>query len=163
MRPLWALVIYIVVVFFGGALLAPWLYWLAQHFAIPFPNLPAPRFIGSWTVPFWFLPWPECGRCCARSARNHCAKPASFRPTASRKNCPAASCSVSFHWQSSQELFCFLAGVCWRQMLRPEKSSARFWARRVRRRWSPRSRKSCSGAACSAGCAACFTGRWRWG
>ena len=33
MRPLWALVIYVVVVFFGGALLAPWLYWLAQDFA----------------------------------------------------------------------------------------------------------------------------------
>jgi len=35
MRPLWALVIYIVGVFFGGALLAPWLYELAQHSAIP--------------------------------------------------------------------------------------------------------------------------------
>ena len=39
MRPLWALVIYIVVVFFGGALLAPWLYWLAQHFAQSVPKL----------------------------------------------------------------------------------------------------------------------------
>ena len=39
MRPLWALVIYIVVVFFGGALLAPWLYWLAQHFARSIPEL----------------------------------------------------------------------------------------------------------------------------
>jgi len=39
MRPLWALVIYIVVVFFGGALLAPWLYWLAQHFAHSIPKL----------------------------------------------------------------------------------------------------------------------------
>jgi membrane protease YdiL (CAAX protease family) len=39
MRPLWALVIYIVVVFFGGALLAPWLYWLAQHFAHSVPKL----------------------------------------------------------------------------------------------------------------------------
>ena len=40
MRPLWALVIYIVVVFFGGALLAPWLYWLVQHFAESVPKLP---------------------------------------------------------------------------------------------------------------------------
>jgi membrane protease YdiL (CAAX protease family) len=32
MRPLRALVIYILVVFIGGALLAPWLYWLTQHF-----------------------------------------------------------------------------------------------------------------------------------
>jgi membrane protease YdiL (CAAX protease family) len=39
MRPLWALVIYIVVVFFGGALLAPWLCWLAQHLAHSFPKL----------------------------------------------------------------------------------------------------------------------------
>lgn len=39
MRPLWALVIYIVVVFFGGALLAPWLCWLAQFFAHFFPKL----------------------------------------------------------------------------------------------------------------------------
>lgn len=39
MRPLWALVIYIVAVFFGGALLAPWLYWLAQHFAQLVPKL----------------------------------------------------------------------------------------------------------------------------
>ena len=39
MRPLWALVIYIVAVFFGGALLAPWLYWLAQHFAHSVPKL----------------------------------------------------------------------------------------------------------------------------
>ncbi len=48
MRPLWALVIYIVVVFFGGALLAPWLYWLAQDFAhsVPkFAGAPFHRFL----------------------------------------------------------------------------------------------------------------------
>lgn len=48
MRPLWALVIYIVVVFFGGALLAPWLFWLAQHFAQSVPklaNAPFHRFL----------------------------------------------------------------------------------------------------------------------
>ena len=39
MRPLRALVIYIAVVFVGGALLAPWLYWLAQSFAHTFPRL----------------------------------------------------------------------------------------------------------------------------
>ena len=39
MRPLRALVIYIVAVFIGGALLAPPLYWLAQHFAPSFPKL----------------------------------------------------------------------------------------------------------------------------
>jgi len=39
MRLLWALVIYMVVVFFGGALLAPWLFWLAQHFAHSVPKL----------------------------------------------------------------------------------------------------------------------------
>lgn len=39
MRPLRTLVIYIAVVFVGGALLAPWLYWLAQHFAHEFPKI----------------------------------------------------------------------------------------------------------------------------
>jgi CAAX protease family protein len=39
MRPLRALVIYIVVVFVGGALLAPWLCWLARTLAQPFPHI----------------------------------------------------------------------------------------------------------------------------
>lgn len=39
MRPLRALAIYIAVVFIGGALLAPWLHWLAQPFAHAFPKL----------------------------------------------------------------------------------------------------------------------------
>ena len=39
MRPFRALVIYIAVVFIGGALLSPWLYWLAQHFAGSFPRI----------------------------------------------------------------------------------------------------------------------------
>ena len=39
MRRLWALVIYMVVVFIGGALLAPWLYWLAQHYAHSVPKI----------------------------------------------------------------------------------------------------------------------------
>jgi membrane protease YdiL (CAAX protease family) len=33
MRPLRSLLIYVIVVFFGGALLAPWLYWAAQSVA----------------------------------------------------------------------------------------------------------------------------------
>jgi membrane protease YdiL (CAAX protease family) len=44
MRPLRALVIYIAVVFVGGALLAPWLYELAQLFASTFPRLAASPF-----------------------------------------------------------------------------------------------------------------------
>ncbi len=44
MRPLRALVIYIVVVFVGGALLAPWLYWLAQAFAHSLPKIAAEPF-----------------------------------------------------------------------------------------------------------------------
>lgn len=39
MRPLLALVIYFIVVFVGGALLAPWLYWFAQHAAHGFPKI----------------------------------------------------------------------------------------------------------------------------
>jgi membrane protease YdiL (CAAX protease family) len=39
MRPLRVLAIYIIAVFIGGALLAPWLYWLAQHFAHAMPKV----------------------------------------------------------------------------------------------------------------------------
>lgn len=39
MRPLVAFLIYLVVVFIGGPLLAPWLYWGAQHFADASPWL----------------------------------------------------------------------------------------------------------------------------
>jgi len=39
MRPLRSLVIFIAVVFLGGALLAPWLYWLADAFSHTFPTL----------------------------------------------------------------------------------------------------------------------------
>ena len=48
MRPLRALGIYIFVVFVGGALVAPWLYWLTQSFAPSFPHLansPFHRFV----------------------------------------------------------------------------------------------------------------------
>jgi membrane protease YdiL (CAAX protease family) len=48
MRPLRALVIYILVVFVGGALLAPWLYWLAQASTHSFPKIatePFHRFV----------------------------------------------------------------------------------------------------------------------
>jgi membrane protease YdiL (CAAX protease family) len=48
MRPLRALALYIAVVFIGGALLAPWLYWLVQTFAHTFPriaNSPFHRFV----------------------------------------------------------------------------------------------------------------------
>ena len=48
MRPLRSLLIYLVIVFLGGALLAPWLYWLAQSLAGTFPHLaesPFHRFV----------------------------------------------------------------------------------------------------------------------
>ena len=48
MRPLRALLIYLVVVFIGGALLAPWVYWLTQSFASGIPllaNTPFNRFV----------------------------------------------------------------------------------------------------------------------
>src|SRR5437870_3501040 len=48
MRPLRALLIYIAVVFIGGAVLAPWLYWVAQASVQTFPNLgvaPFHRFV----------------------------------------------------------------------------------------------------------------------
>jgi CAAX protease family protein len=48
MRPFRALVIYLAVVFIGGALLAPWLYWLAQSCARSIPAIagaPFHRFV----------------------------------------------------------------------------------------------------------------------
>jgi len=48
MRPLRALLIYLIAVFIGGALLAPPLYWLAQSFAHSIPgiaNAPFPRYV----------------------------------------------------------------------------------------------------------------------
>ena len=39
MRVLRALLIYLAAVFIGGALLAPWLYWLAQTLASSFPHI----------------------------------------------------------------------------------------------------------------------------
>jgi uncharacterized protein len=44
MRPLRALIIYIAVVFIGGAVLAPWLYWLAQMGAHIFPKIASAPF-----------------------------------------------------------------------------------------------------------------------
>ena len=44
MRPLRALVIYIAVVFIGGALLAPWPYWLAQYAARALPHVASAPF-----------------------------------------------------------------------------------------------------------------------
>ncbi len=48
MRPLRVLAVYIAVVFIGGALLAPWLYWVAQSLAHQLPkiaNSPFHRFV----------------------------------------------------------------------------------------------------------------------
>ena len=48
MRPLRSLIVYLLVVFIGGALLAPWLYWLTQSLAGTFPHLaesPFHRFV----------------------------------------------------------------------------------------------------------------------
>jgi membrane protease YdiL (CAAX protease family) len=44
MRPLRALLIYVIAVFIGGALLAPPLYWLAQNYAHTFPKLASAPF-----------------------------------------------------------------------------------------------------------------------
>jgi len=48
MRPLGALVLFVLIVFVGGALLAPWLYWLAQAASALWPTLaeaPFHRFV----------------------------------------------------------------------------------------------------------------------
>ena len=76
MRPLRALVIYLGVVFIGGALLAPWLYWLAQTVAHSLPQIagaPFRRFVdrsllllalaGLWPLmrSLGATSWPEAG------------------------------------------------------------------------------------------------------
>jgi hypothetical protein len=71
MRPLWALLIYLAVVFIGGALLAPWLYWLAQH--QPFPQIadaPFHRFVDR-SLLFFALAglWPALRTLGAKSWR----------------------------------------------------------------------------------------------
>ena len=62
MRPLRALVIYIAVVFVGGALLAPWPYWLVQTGAQTSPkpaNAPFHRYVNrSWLIPALAGLWP---------------------------------------------------------------------------------------------------------
>jgi membrane protease YdiL (CAAX protease family) len=71
MRPLWALLIYLAVVFIGGALLAPWLYWLAQH--QPFPkiaNAPFHRFVDRSLLFFALVAlWPALRALGAKSWR----------------------------------------------------------------------------------------------
>jgi membrane protease YdiL (CAAX protease family) len=72
MRPLRALVIYIAVVFLGGALLAPWLYWLAQACAQLFPDVahaPFHRFVNRSLLLFALAGlWPLLRGLGARSA-----------------------------------------------------------------------------------------------
>lgn len=74
MRPLLSLVIYLVVVFVGGALLAPWLYWLAQHAAQDFPKIAAAPFHRFADRSFLILAlaglWPLLRSLGAKSARD---------------------------------------------------------------------------------------------
>ena len=80
MRPLRTLIIYIAVVFIGGALLAPWLYWLAQFLARVLPetggavfpwiaNNPFHRFVGRALLGLALIGlWPFLKSLGARSA-----------------------------------------------------------------------------------------------
>jgi membrane protease YdiL (CAAX protease family) len=62
MRPVRALVIYIAVVFIGGALLAPWLHWLAQNLFHDYPQIANAPFHRVMSRSFLFLAlcglWP---------------------------------------------------------------------------------------------------------
>src|ERR1051325_5483978 len=73
MRPLRTLVIYLAVVFIGAALLAPWLYWLVQHFAGHFPKLassPFHRYVNRALVGLALIGlWPFFKNLGATSAR----------------------------------------------------------------------------------------------
>jgi membrane protease YdiL (CAAX protease family) len=74
MRSLLALAIYLVAVFVGGALLAPWIYWIAQTAAHDFPKIagaPFHRFIDR-SILFLALAglWPLLRALGAKSARD---------------------------------------------------------------------------------------------
>jgi hypothetical protein len=74
MRPFFALVIYIIVVFIGGALLAPWLWWIAQSGAHAFPGIAAAPFHRFVDRSFLVLGlaglWPFLRALGAKSARD---------------------------------------------------------------------------------------------
>jgi membrane protease YdiL (CAAX protease family) len=74
MRPLPALGIYIIVIFLGGALVAPWLYWLTQSFAPTFPHLassPFHRFVNRSLLGLALIGlWPLLRALGARSWRD---------------------------------------------------------------------------------------------
>jgi uncharacterized protein len=74
MRPLRALFIYLVFVFIGGALLAPWLYWLMQAGASDFPKIagaPFHRFVNRSILILALAGlWPLLRALGAKSARD---------------------------------------------------------------------------------------------
>lgn len=70
MRPFWALVIYFVAVFWGGALLAPWLYWLF-HFSPKLAATPFHRFVDrSFLIIALAGVWPLLRALGAKSSRD---------------------------------------------------------------------------------------------
>ena len=74
MRQLLTLVIYLVAVFVGGALLAPWLYWLVQHAAQDFPKIAGAPFHRYLDRSFLILAlagiWPLLNALGAKSVRD---------------------------------------------------------------------------------------------
>jgi len=74
MRPLLALVIYFMVVFVGGALFAPWLYWFGQHVMHGFPKITDAAFYRYLDRSFLILAlagiWPLLRALGARSVRD---------------------------------------------------------------------------------------------
>lgn len=74
MRPLRALGVYLIAVFIGGALLAPWLYWLTQSFSGTFPHLaqsPFHRFVNRALLGLALIGlWPLLRSLGARSCRD---------------------------------------------------------------------------------------------
>ena len=99
MRLLRALVIYIVVVFIGGALLAPWLYWLAQTGAHSFPQIagaPFHRFVDRSLLLLALAGlWPLLRALGATSWR----ETGLVQIHGQWKSSPAACCWVSFRWR----------------------------------------------------------------
>src|SRR5437763_16547281 len=74
MRAVQALCIYTLAVFLGGALVAPWLYWLTQLFATWFPHLagsPFHRFVNRALLGAALIGlWPLFRSLGARSSRD---------------------------------------------------------------------------------------------
>ena len=162
MRPLRALVIYIVVVFIGGALLAPWLYWLAQAFAHSFPKIaaePFHRFVDrSLLILALAGLWPLLRSLGVTSWRE-----AGVVPPHGQWKKLFGGLLLGFVSLAIVAAMAFAggAGVFTQTATAHQVVGTHFQRHRHGRRGGASWRRFCFAAACSADCGNSFTGRWR--